>query len=106
MQNFGTELRRGSDSRYWARKWEDKVLPLDVRGENIIVDDVRFINEAQAVRGLGGKIIQVIRRGQNNIDTHTSETEMKQIKPDYVIYAEEGHPEQIEKAMQIYVESL
>lgn len=106
MQNFGTDLRRSSDPRYWARKWEDKMLKATVDGTSVVVDDVRFKNEAITVRSFGGKIVQVIRQGQTNTDTHASETEMSQIKPDYVIFAEEGHPEQIEQAIQKYVESL
>lgn len=46
LQNYGN-LRREEDSRYWVDKWADKVS--DLRNENIVCPDVRFLNEVQVV---------------------------------------------------------
>jgi hypothetical protein len=74
LQNYGTEAHRdvpemGSDI------WVDFTLP--VRGyyenRNIVVSDVRFVNEADRITELGGKVVEVVRPGLVNDDPHSSE---------------------------------
>lgn len=74
LQRYGTESHRdvfGSDF------WMDQALPLT--GEVLhptflnIFTDVRFENEAQRVRGLGGKIFEVVGPPSDE-DWHSSET--------------------------------
>ena len=91
LQNYGTELRRGFDSNYWVNRWlatANKLWMSDQK--NIVVDDVRFLNEAEAIRIAGGKIIRIVRKGQDTPDSHSSETEMAFIKPDQTIEVGEG----------------
>lgn len=99
LQNYGTEVRRREDSEYWIREWINN-RPLS----NTVVDDVRFLNEAQAVRLYGGRIVQIIKQGQESNDQHQSETEMARIIPDSKIIANEGKPEDIEKAIDLLME--
>lgn len=99
LQNYGTEVRRREDSEYWIRDWINN-RPL----ANMVVDDVRFLNEAEAVRLYGGRIVQIIKQGQESNDQHQSETEMAQIIPDSKIMANEGKPEDIEKAIDLLME--
>lgn len=99
LQNFGTELRRGEDPNYWIEKWNNKVYP----GENIVVDDVRFLNEAEMVKENFGKIIRIVRLGQESKDGHASETEMDKIEHDYIIVADEGSPEQITSYLDAFM---
>jgi hypothetical protein len=87
MQNFGTNVRRGEDSLYWVNKWEEKVA--NTKGM-VIVDDVRFMNEARAVIANGGIIIRIEREGQENTDTHISEIEMDCIHEHFCIHAKTG----------------
>jgi hypothetical protein len=100
LQNFGTELRRGEDPNYWVEKWWQHVIDA---GENIVVDDCRFLNEAAMIKQAGGKIINIVRLGQESKDGHASETEMIKINHDYVIVADEGKPEQITSYLDAFM---
>lgn len=87
MQNFGTELRRTQDNDYWVKRWK---YYQQFDDSKTVVDDCRFLNEANAIKQLGGKIIKIIRTGQINNDTHQSEQEYLQIQPDYIIEVGDG----------------
>lgn len=81
LQNYGTEVRRNMDGLdYWVNKWNEKI---GVIGD-YCTDDCRFLNEAVAVKKRGGLIVQ-IKRENTQTSTHQSETEMKQITPDYYV---------------------
>lgn len=95
MQNYGTELRRKEWKNYWTDEWEQRSFGTD----KVVVDDCRFLNEAESVRRCGGKIVRIIRKGQFNPDTHQSETEMAEIIPDYTI--EVGDGEQLAMYQQL-----
>lgn len=103
MQNYGTELRRGEDKDYWCNKWSEKVeaclLP-------IVVDDCRFLSEAWKINQHKGIIIQIVKEGQENNDTHASESEMDQIIPDYQISCPAGNPEELERLVENLVDKL
>ena len=43
------------------------------RWKGVVVTDVRFDNEAKAIRDLGGKIVRITRPGLESDDTHRSE---------------------------------
>lgn len=99
MQNFGTDLRRVEDLDYWVNIWKDKAL-----SEDVVVDDVRFINEAKAVRDMGGYIIRVTVQGEKPFGgAHVSEHEWLDIEPDYHIKARRGDKKSVvEQLKDIY----
>lgn len=69
MQQIGTELGRnliGDD--FWIRLWLHRVAD----AKRVVVDDLRFPNEAAAVRSLGGVIVKLEGRG-GIAGTHASE---------------------------------
>jgi hypothetical protein len=72
LQLLGTEFGRNliADD-IWVRVLESKIDSDD----QIVIDDVRFANEAEMIKGKGGKIIRVTRMGQElgMVDTHVSE---------------------------------
>lgn len=68
MQRFGTEVGRSVHPDTWVRAWERAVaawsrsaIPALAGVRALCVSDVRFPNEADAIRRLGGKIVRVIR---------------------------------------------
>lgn len=80
LQTLGTEaLRNNVHNEIWIN-----ALFADYNeNSNWIISDLRFLNEALAVKQRNGVIIKVIRgESQNN---HISETELLSIKCDYVI---------------------
>lgn len=50
----------------------------------LVIDDVRFLNEAAAIREHGGIVIRVRRFGVDLMD-HVSETEQERINPDFTL---------------------
>lgn len=83
MRNFGTEVRRKQDPEYWVKEWQRKIDQNFVA--DVFVDDVRFLNEAEAVKRNGGMIIKIISDRPSPDDAHQSESEMDLIVPDRVI---------------------
>jgi hypothetical protein len=90
MQNYGTEVRRSDYNDYWTNQWY-KTLPR----ENVVTDDVRFLNEAEEVKRYGGTIIRIIRTDIPTGGDHQSETEQLQIVADYTIEVGKGEQEKL-----------
>lgn len=87
MQGYGTEVRRGDNPNYWVNQWRSKVAVARGSNWNVLTDDVRFLNEAQAVKVMGGFIVRIIREDIMDVGSHQSESEMDQIAPDFTIVA-------------------
>lgn len=92
MQNFGTEVRRADNTYYWTDKWEAGTKSI----QDVLVDDCRFLNEAEVIRRNGGVIIRMVRTDMKNTSTHQSETEMDLITPDYTITTDGSEFQKIE----------
>lgn len=63
LQWWGTDLRREQDPDYWVRYGMGVALELAVRcpvSTIITFTDVRFKNEAEAIRRAGGRVLQVM----------------------------------------------
>lgn len=96
LQTVGTDLFRVTLKRVlptlsipydsiWIAKAYNKILKIILEDPNakIVISDVRFRNESDMVRDLGGFLIRVTRNNISecfsNIDNHSSETEMLSI---------------------------
>lgn len=96
MQNYGTELRRNIDDNYWIDRWLANANKSYINYQRpVVVDDVRFLNEAEMIKKVGGIIIRIRKQGQDISMNHPSETEMALIEPDYEIIADEGDIEDL-----------
>lgn len=70
LQTLGTEWARthlGQDT--WVRCWEAQASRHDL----VITDDVRFRNEAQAVKARGGQMWKIVRPSATHDGLHVSE---------------------------------
>lgn len=93
MQEFGTNVRRYEDENYWISKWESRLdAPQVIALERVVVDDVRFENEAEIIRENGGIIVELQLEGDKRKFDHPSENEHKNIKPDFTIVSVIGKP--------------
>ena len=82
MQTLGTEWgRRRVSQDIWVNIWKRDAALVD---GNIVVDDVRFPNEALAIRALGGIIWRVYRPGLS-AGPHMSERAQMEIEEDRLI---------------------
>lgn len=75
LQDLGM-AGRAYDPQLWVG-----FMPFD---RLLVIDDVRFLNEAAAIREHGGIVIRVKRFGVDPID-HVSETEQERITPDFTL---------------------
>jgi hypothetical protein len=82
MQRLGTEAMRGT---FGEDVWI-KSLFARIEGEaRVVVSDVRFPNEADAVREDGGIVVRVERPGLVSTDDHPSETALDGYEFDVVL---------------------
>jgi Deoxynucleotide monophosphate kinase len=81
LQRYGTEAHR---QVFGWDFWVDQVLPMDgfYAERNIVVTDVRYINEADRIHALQGHVIRVMR-ARPPADMHSSEQEQLLIQADY-----------------------
>lgn len=83
MQTLGTEWGRSFHPDLWVNIWKNKV-----GDSKVCVDDMRFSNEADAVRELGGYVIEIVPSKKDafesvGISGHASET--LDFDPDIVV---------------------
>ena len=107
MQNYGTEVRRGDDPDYWVKQWKNTVDRVANQERfHVVCDDVRFLNEAKAVKEMGGVIVRIVRTDITDTGTHQSEIEMDQIKADYTVTAEKGQHQKLYSQLSELFDSL
>lgn len=73
LQRCGTEAGR---KVLGENVWIDLAMRKAEQHENVVLTDVRFPNEADAVRAKGGRIVRVCRPGFGPVNGHGSETAM------------------------------
>lgn len=102
MQRLGTEVGRemfGDD--FWVKAAINRIPD----GAKVVFADVRFPNEANAIRALGGGIWRVERGGVGPANDHTSENSMN----DYLFDTEVknfGTLEELHKTVDNLVEEM
>lgn len=76
MQSLGTEWgRQCIGEGLWLDLARREIALTIAQGVPVVVDDVRFENEAQLIRDLGGTILQ-ITRGNAETPSHASEADL------------------------------
>jgi hypothetical protein len=66
LQTLGTEICRAYDNEYWIKKMES-LIQMEFDNPTckiIIIDDVRFRNEAALIHKMGGIVIKLTGRGK------------------------------------------
>lgn len=81
LQVFGTEVGR---NMFGDSFWVDLALD-DINSFHTVISDVRFKNEADAIREQGGKIWRVERKQATSINPHSSEVDLDGYDFDVVI---------------------
>lgn len=61
-QYFGTDLMRAWIPGFWEKLMREQLAQIDFKGQNVAIDDVRFQDEAQMIRDLGGKVVHITGR--------------------------------------------
>jgi len=76
LQYIGTDIFRELDKNAWVNAWRSHIADYNECCKNsvILVPDVRFPNEVEAIQAVGGKVIRLTRAPFAEFDTHESET--------------------------------
>lgn len=82
LQRFGTEVGR---EQFGVNFWTDRVRAQIKPGGKYVISDVRFQNESDTVRDLGGKVFRIKRDGTGAVNTHVSDTGIDSLVVDGVI---------------------
>jgi hypothetical protein len=83
QQTTGTEAGRNVLSQsLWLDAWTNRVQE---RGGNWVNGSVRFPNEAEAVKAVGGKVYRVVRPGIKAVNEHPSDTALDSWRYDDII---------------------
>lgn len=70
LQVYGTEVgREGFGDNVWVERAVAKVR----QSEKVVITDVRFQNEVDAVREMGGCVVRIVRPDHGPINGHASE---------------------------------
>jgi hypothetical protein len=102
LQFYGTEAHREVfDTDFWI----DLVLTQKRDSEILVVTDVRFPNEAEAIRSVGGQVWRINRDCQRETDHHASEQRLPDSLVDVEIYNNDGL-EELERKAKEMAESL
>ena len=75
LQDLGLGARKVFGESFWTDQVMDKAINRERAGEHTVITDVRFLNEAEAVKAAGGLLIRITRPGKNG-DGHISETQL------------------------------
>jgi hypothetical protein len=86
MQTLGTEWgRRMVGEDIWVRVAEKEIRRLMSNGVSVVVDDVRFPDEAAMIKKLGGAVVRIENPVITQSTAHESERHIFNIEVDYVI---------------------
>ena len=73
LQLMGTNfVRQMINKDFWTLRMEEELSKVELR-RNIVIDDIRFRNEAALVKKLGGTTIKIQRNTGHENDGHESE---------------------------------
>lgn len=75
LQGIGNYIREEFDKDYWINSLEPNPVYLLDNGISVVIDDVRFKNEADYIKKMGGIMIRIERPGVKKMN-HPSETEL------------------------------
>lgn len=103
LQKVGTDMFRHHYPEVWVQSLKSRIA--QSHGKHIAITDVRFANEAQALREIGAHIVKVVRPSTLGVDSHPSETEMDGIEPDATI-VNDGSKDLLQTRMRLAVLEL
>ena len=82
LQRLGTEVGRdmfGNDF------WVNQAILRAKEHDKVVISDVRYINEAEAVRGQGGLVFRINKNNVSEVNSHESEKNLNDYEFDYII---------------------
>ena len=85
MQYLGTQVFRDTiDKDFWVKSLENNIIK-NYHDKKIVISDLRFTNEYNMIKKLGGYVIRVKRDSISNLDQHESESMIDSLYYDFLI---------------------
>lgn len=87
-QTLGTEWGRALAPDFWLRMAAASMTEVSISTFGppcFVISDVRFPNEAEWIRGLGGQVWRIDRPGVAPVREHASEVLVATIEPDFTL---------------------
>ena len=76
MQLLGTEWgRQHFGQNFWVNIGMERAASVLDQGGQVVIDDVRFANEAAAIHIYGGKLFKITRPGVGPVNGHSSDNQ-------------------------------
>ena len=90
LQWLGTDWAREKNENVFVDVFKQRVSGLVANGKIVICDDCRFLNEAEAIRELGGTVIKINKMHDGHAESesnkdHPSERDIDKIQGDFII---------------------
>jgi|SRR5690606_4006020 len=84
MQRMGTEVGREMfGAEFWTDLAVERIAYALHHRRNVVVTDVRFVDEAERLRNIGGQIVRIERPDLEPVNDHPSETDLDEYLADY-----------------------
>jgi len=105
LQYIGTEVgRQMFHEDFWVDIVAERVSRLTDEGHNVALTGVRYKNEIDMVRRLGGSTLYITRPGISEISEHASENSLTADDFEHVIDNDKGIAELENKAGELYMD--
>lgn len=102
LQNLGDVMRDSYGPDVWIDVTRRLMEGCD--SPDVVLSDVRRLNEIAWVKGLGGELWRVDRPGVGPANDHVTEVEWLQVEPDLVIDNDGSLPDLIDKVVTLCVD--
>lgn len=98
LQRLGDGVRQ-FDPEFWVRagmaqadrlRHDRPMGSMGIPAKPVVITDVRYPNEADAIREAGGTLVRIVRPGVDDGDTHASETALDGYAVAHTIYNTES----------------
>jgi hypothetical protein len=94
LQRLGTD---GGRDHLGVNVWVDSLIN-GAHNARLVVPDVRFPNEYQAIKERGGVVLRIVRAGYGPVNGHISEVALQE--QDYTIENDRTREDMLEEALQ------
>ena len=104
LQVFGTEIgRQMIHVDIWTDLTAERITKYNDAGKSVVVTGVRYPNEVDMIRRLGGETLWIHRPDQGDTGDHTSENSVSEDDFDHLIVNDAGIAELENKAGELYM---
>lgn len=104
LQDLGLAARKVFGDDFWINQVVLQAIARDRANLHTVISDVRFLNEAEALKAAGGLLIKITRPGRNG-DSHISEQQLAEYDGWDAVIPNTGSLIELEGAVVEYVRS-